>query len=322
MRPPSGSKRWIFSRLTQTRRVSPSLDRGLGGEPGHQVGRRRRAGRPPRRPRPAPPARPTIAFSPSIGEVDVLVRAHRLDHVGRRLELDAPLADRVLDQRRVLEVLRAGCRRSARAGASAASSCRRIRSPSGRSPSAVRSLPSSTRRGRKFIDGEPMNPATNRLSGWSYSSCGVADLLDRAAAHDHHPVAEGHRLGLVVGDVDGGGAELLLQPGHHRAHLHPQLGVQVGQRLVHEERLRADGRSPGPSRPAAAGRRRGWPACGRAGWSAPGPSPPRRPSGRSSPCPSWPASAGTPCSPARSCSGRARTTGTPSRCRGPWAPCR
>jgi hypothetical protein len=66
---------------------------------------------------------------------------------------------------------------------------------------------------------------------------GGADLLNDPGAHDRDPVAEGHGLGLVVGDVDGGGAELVLEPGHGGPHLHPQLGVQVGQRLVHQERL-------------------------------------------------------------------------------------
>ena len=41
------------------------------------------------------------------------------------------------------------------------------------SPNGVRSWPSSMAPGRKFIDGEPMKPATNRLRGCSYSSCGV-----------------------------------------------------------------------------------------------------------------------------------------------------
>jgi hypothetical protein len=82
-----------------------------------------------------------------------------------------------------------------------------------------------------------------------------ADLLDDAGAHDRDPVAEGHGLGLVVGDVDGGGAELVLEPGHGRPHLHPQLGVQVGERLVHEEGLGAadDGPAHGHALALAAG---------------------------------------------------------------------
>ena len=52
-------------------------------------------------------------------------------------------------------------------GALARSSARRSRSVSGISPSGVRSVPSSTVAGTKFIAGEPMKPATNRLSGRS-----------------------------------------------------------------------------------------------------------------------------------------------------------
>ena len=65
-----------------------------------------------------------------------------------------------------------------------------------------------------------------------------AHLLQHAGAHHRHPVAEGHRLGLVVGHVDGGGAEALLDPRDLGAHLHAQLRVEVRQRLVHQERRR------------------------------------------------------------------------------------
>ena len=64
------------------------------------------------------------------------------------------------------------------------------------------------------------------------------DLLQLPVAHDRDAVAHRHRLGLVVRDVQRRGAELLVQPRDVRAHLHPQLGVQVRQRLVHQERLR------------------------------------------------------------------------------------
>ena len=64
-----------------------------------------------------------------------------------------------------------------------------------------------------------------------------ADLLDEAVAHDDDAVAQGHSLGLVVGDVDEGGIDLLTQLDDLGAHLVAELGVQVGQRLVHEEHL-------------------------------------------------------------------------------------
>ena len=51
-------------------------------------------------------------------------------------------------------------------------------------------------------------------------------------------VAERHRLGLVVGHVDGGHAEPRVQLGERGAHADAQLGVEVRERLVHQERLR------------------------------------------------------------------------------------
>ena len=46
------------------------------------------------------------------------------------------------------------------------------------------------------------------------------------------------RLALVVGHVDGGEAELALQPLELEAHALAQLGVEIGQRLVEQQELR------------------------------------------------------------------------------------
>ena len=81
-----------------------------------------------------------------------------------------------------------------------------------------------------------MNAATNRLAGRSYSDLRSVHLLQAAVAHHRDAVAHRHRLGLVVRDVEGRGAELLVQPRDVGAHLHAQLGVEVRQRLVHQER--------------------------------------------------------------------------------------
>ena len=62
-----------------------------------------------------------------------------------------------------------------------------------------------------------------------------ADLLQPAALHHRDPVGEHHRLLLVVGDEDGGDAELALQPLDLGAGLDAQAGVEVGERLVHQE---------------------------------------------------------------------------------------
>ena len=90
---------------------------------------------------------------------------------------------------------------------------------------------------------------------------GGADLLDEAVAHDDDAVTKGHGLGLVVGDVDESGVDLLTQLDDLGAHLVTELGVQVGQRLVHEEHLGLthDGAADGNTLALAAGQSLGLP---------------------------------------------------------------
>ena len=85
------------------------------------------------------------------------------------------------------------------------------------------------------------------------------DLLDDAVLHDHDTVTEGHGLGLVVGDVDEGALDLVAQLDELGTHLVTQLGVQVGQRLVHQEDLRIthDGAADGDALTLAARKRLG-----------------------------------------------------------------
>ncbi len=64
------------------------------------------------------------------------------------------------------------------------------------------------------------------------------DLLEQAVLEDGDTVAHRHGLDLVVGDVDRRDAQAALQAGDLRTGLDAELGVQVGQRLVHEEDLR------------------------------------------------------------------------------------
>jgi len=58
-----------------------------------------------------------------------------------------------------------------------------------------------------------------------------------------------------VGDVDGGGLEALVEALELDAHLHAQLGVEVGERLVEEEdwRVPHDGPAHGDALALAAG---------------------------------------------------------------------
>ena len=52
------------------------------------------------------------------------------------------------------------------------------------------------------------------------------------------PLAQGHRLDLVVGDVDGRHTEPVVEPGELAPHRDAELRVEVRERLVHQERLR------------------------------------------------------------------------------------
>ncbi len=71
-------------------------------------------------------------------------------------------------------------------------------------------------------------------------------------------VSHAHRLALVVGDIDHGDAELLLQRPDFAAHLGAQLGVEIGQRLVHQtdRRLGDDGAAERDALLLAAGKLR------------------------------------------------------------------
>ena len=65
-----------------------------------------------------------------------------------------------------------------------------------------------------------------------------ADLLDAPVLQHDDAVGHRHRLDLVVRDVDRRRVQALVERLDLDAHLHPQLGVEVGQRLVEQEDLR------------------------------------------------------------------------------------
>ena len=66
-----------------------------------------------------------------------------------------------------------------------------------------------------------------------------------AFLHDGDPVGDSQRLLLVVGDVDGGDAQAALELLDNGAHLHPQLGVQIGKGFVHQQDAGLDDKGPG-----------------------------------------------------------------------------
>ncbi len=86
---------------------------------------------------------------------------------------------------------------------------------------------------------------------------GRAHLLEPAVLEHGDPVGHGHRLDLVVGDVDDGGGQLPVELDQLHPGLGPQLGVEVRQRLVHEEDLGPPDDGAGERHPLALAAREG-----------------------------------------------------------------
>ena len=72
----------------------------------------------------------------------------------------------------------------------------------------------------------------------------LVELLQLALVHDRDARGERHRLDLVVGDVDRGLADAVVQLLDLGAHLDAELGVEVGERLVEEEERRVADQRP------------------------------------------------------------------------------
>ena len=86
-----------------------------------------------------------------------------------------------------------------------------------------------------FMGGEPMNPATKRLAGSLVYLRGRRDLLQHALLHDGDSMGERHRLDLVVRHVDRRDAKLVLHVLQLGTHVAAELGIEVGERLVHQK---------------------------------------------------------------------------------------
>ena len=93
------------------------------------------------------------------------------------------------------------------------------------------------------------------VGGHVVDFAGRAQLLQGAFVHDRDLVGHGHALNLIMGDVDHGGAQFVLQAFDFGAHVDAQEGVDVGEGLVHEENngLAHDGAAEGDALLLAAG---------------------------------------------------------------------
>ena len=61
------------------------------------------------------------------------------------------------------------------------------------------------------------------------------DLLRLAFIHDDETVGERHGFDLIVRDIERCRADVALQGLDLEAHLHPQFGIEIGQRLIEQE---------------------------------------------------------------------------------------
>ena len=77
-------------------------------------------------------------------------------------------------------------------------------------------------------------------AGPSVDPLGLARVLDPPVARDHAEIGQRHRLLLVVGDVDEGGADALLDGLQLVLHLAPELEVERAERLVEQQHRRLD----------------------------------------------------------------------------------
>ena len=60
---------------------------------------------------------------------------------------------------------------------------------------------------KKFMAGEPINPATNKLSGLVIQILWGIDLLENTLVHNGDPGSHSHGFNLVVGYVDESGLQ-------------------------------------------------------------------------------------------------------------------
>mmetsp|Transcript_28726 Transcript_28726/g.54376 ORF Transcript_28726/g.54376 Transcript_28726/m.54376 type:complete len:348 (+) Transcript_28726:2360-3403(+) len=76
-----------------------------------------------------------------------------------------------------------------------------------------------------------------------------AKLLHIAAIHHRNPRRQGHCLDLVMGDINDGGAQLLVQLLDLCTHVHAQFSIKVRQRLIKQKHIRIAHQRPAHSHP-------------------------------------------------------------------------
>ena len=88
---------------------------------------------------------------------------------------------------------------------------------------------------------EPKKSATSALIGLVINLRWRAHLQELAGLHDGDLVGDGHGFDLIVGNIKNRGAQLFGEIADFAAHVFAQAGVEIAQRLVHEQQARVDG---------------------------------------------------------------------------------
>ena len=116
------------------------------------------------------------------------------------------------------------------------------------------SLPSFRLRGKEVHLRRADETGHEPVHGRPVDFRGRADLLQLAGLEDRDSIAHGGGFGLVVGDVDGGHAEALLELADFDPHLVTQVSIEVGERLIEQEyaRLAHEGAAERHALPLAA----------------------------------------------------------------------
>ena len=78
---------------------------------------------------------------------------------------------------------------------------------------------------------------------------GCAQLLQPPLVQHRDPVPHGHRLHLIVGHIERGGAQLALQFHDLFARGAAQFGVEIAEGLIHQKHRRLPGHGPAQGHP-------------------------------------------------------------------------
>jgi hypothetical protein len=190
-------------------------------------------------------------------EMDVRVGAHELDELD--VAADPCLLGSVGRDRRVFEALGSDAEheRSVRVLAQARTDGNervgdaQLLAPEARVQVAVGRLEGCLHEVHRRRSDEAADEQVDRIV---VQRLGLVDLLEDSPFHDRDPVAHGHGFGLVVRDVDRRRTKVALNAGNLGSHLDAQLGIEIRQRLVHQERagLAHDGAAHGDALTLAA----------------------------------------------------------------------